>query len=92
MRIRYGVNHQEHQTLLIRYVVILTFLSLLTACGGGSNTTINPAPPPPANTAPVVDAGADATIRLPTDTVSLAGAVAHLSQMRRTVQWWGLPT
>ena len=79
MRARLGEVHQEQTTLFIRNIAVLALLSILTACGGGGSSSTSPPPPPPppptSNVAPTVDAGVDATIQLPTDTVSLDGTV-----------------
>ncbi|HVF16892.1 MAG TPA: serine hydrolase, partial [Steroidobacteraceae bacterium] len=65
--------------------IVLSTLTL-AACGGGggggsspppaspSNPPPPPPPPPPANTAPTASAGADQTIQLPTNSVTLAGS------------------
>ncbi|MCJ7593130.1 MAG: FG-GAP-like repeat-containing protein, partial [Woeseiaceae bacterium] len=55
-------------------LTVLTCMLVLSACGGGSKTTANPVNPI-VNNAPVVNAGVDATTRLP-DTRALDGTVS----------------
>jgi len=54
---------------------VVAGLLVLSACGGGGGGS-NPTPPPVANAAPTVNAGLDATIRLPVDNVALDGTVS----------------
>ncbi len=67
----------EAPALISRNLVVLASLFIFSACssssGGGDST---PPDRPATNLAPVVDAGLDATIRLPADTVALDGDVS----------------
>ena len=73
------VQLPRERTPVTSRTLIISIVSLvLSACGGssgGGGTSPPPPPPPPTNAAPVVDAGADATIRLPEDTVALDATV-----------------
>ena len=61
-----------------RNLTVFACMFVLSACGGGSKTTNNPNPV--VNAAPVVNAGADAGIRLPVDNVALDGTVTDDGQ------------
>jgi CubicO group peptidase (beta-lactamase class C family) len=79
---------------------LLAALSL-AACGGGGGgndspppsgpSTQPPPPPPPANTAPTVQAGDDQTIRLPTNSVELAGSATDAENNTLTYAWTSSP-
>ncbi len=73
-------------------------LAVLTACGGGGGGGGNPAPanppsnnPPPSNKAPVVTAGDDQTIQLPTSTVTLTGSATDDPGSTLTYEWTVAP-
>ena len=68
-------NEQGYSTVISRKLFVLTSLLVLSACSSGGSDT--PAAPPPVNVAPVVNAGVDATIRLPADSVALDGTVSN---------------
>jgi len=80
--------------------LLLAALSL-AACGGGGGgndspppsgpSTQPPPPPPPANTAPTVQAGDDQTIRLPTNSVELAGSATDAENNTLTYAWTSSP-
>ena len=62
-----------------RTLIVFIISLVISACGGSSGSSATspppPPPPPPANAAPVVDAGLDATIRLPDNIAALDGTV-----------------
>lgn len=82
-----------------RHTVRLWFaigvMAALTACGGGGGGggSGNPAPgnPPPANTAPQVDAGADQTIQLPNNTITVSGSATDAPGSTLTYAWTASP-
>lgn len=78
----------------IQSVVSIGTLLTLAACGGGGGGggDDNPPPAPPAtNAAPTVNAGADATITLPTATVTLAGSATDDGPAASLTYAWSGP-
>jgi CubicO group peptidase (beta-lactamase class C family) len=83
--------------------VAIMFATLgLAACGGGGGSDNPsppanpppPAPPPPsapANTAPVVDAGADQTIKLPANAVDVSGTATDAPGSTLAYSWAAAP-
>jgi len=80
----------------LRQVAIGTSLALsIAACGGGggggqSSAPVQENPPPPttpANVAPSVEAGADQTIQLPTNTAQLSGSATDDAAQTLTYAW-----
>lgn len=79
----------------IQSVLSIGTLLTLAACGGGGGGgDNNPPPAPPAtNAAPTVNAGTDATITLPTATVTLAGSATDDGPASSlTYKWTGTGT
>jgi CubicO group peptidase (beta-lactamase class C family) len=80
-------------------VAIMVAALGLAACGGGGGSDSPsppanpPAPPPsaPANTAPTVNAGADQTIKLPTNAVDLQGSATDAEGGSLTYSWAASP-
>jgi hypothetical protein len=76
---RFGRYKSFRDELLVGSLRSITFaLCVISAsCGGsgGGDSISSPSQQPPANTAPIVDAGADAKIRLPEETLDLDATV-----------------
>jgi len=68
-------NEQGKPTVISRNLFVLASLLVLSACSLGESDT--PAAAPAVNVAPVANAGVDATIRLPADSVALDGTVSN---------------
>ncbi len=72
-------------------------LTALAACGGGGGggggnpAPANPPANPPANAAPQVNAGADQTIQLPTNSVTLSGSATDAPGSTLTYAWTSSP-
>lgn len=69
-------------------------MAALAACGGGGGGGGGNPPPtnPPANQAPQVNAGADQTIQLPTNTATLSGSATDAAGSTLTYTWTVDPT
>lgn len=68
-------------------ISVTSTLAIAACGGGGGGGGGNTPPPPPANTAPTVQAGADQTIELPTNSTNLTGSATDSSTTSLTYAW-----
>jgi len=79
-RLDHVVDKWRHWTLNTKNLFLFVSLLVLSACGRGGSDTTPPPIVPVENLAPVVNAGLDATIRLPVDNVALDATVTDDDQ------------
>jgi hypothetical protein len=77
MRFGWYISFRDELLAGLLRSITLAICVMSASCGGsgGGDSISSPSQRPPVNTAPVVDAGADATIRLPENTLSLDATV-----------------